>query len=174
MKDREAWHTTVNGITQSWAQLSDWTTTLQEASVSNTIWEQRPKVLGKGCTASEWQSQDEDSGLSVLGDLRDRNEWHVGPYRGHVLTRAFQTLLCQIMPWEAWVNVDFDPAVSGLRLDSAAGTTGKEPACQCRIHKRCGFIPWVEKISWSRKWQPTSVFLPGESCGQRSLAGYSL
>ena len=33
------------------------------------------------------------------------------------------------MPWEARVNVDFDPAVLGLRLDSAAGTTGKEPAC---------------------------------------------
>ena len=32
--------------------------------------------------------------------------------------------------------------------------------------------PWV-KISWSRKWQPTPVFLPGESHGQRSLAGFS-
>ena len=30
-----------------------------------------------------------------------------------------------------------------------------------------------EKILWSRKWQPTPVFLPGESHGQRSLAGYS-
>ena len=28
-------------------------------------------------------------------------------------------------------------------------------------------------ISWSRKWQPTPVFLPGESHGQRSLSGYS-
>ena len=34
VKDREAWRATVNGITKSWAQLSDWTTTLQEASVS--------------------------------------------------------------------------------------------------------------------------------------------
>ena len=31
---------------------------------------------------------------------------------------------------------------------------------------------WVRKISWSRNWQPTPVFLPGESHGQRSLAGY--
>jgi len=30
------------------------------------------------------------------------------------------------------------------------------------------------KILWRRKWQPTPVFLPGESHGQRSLAGYSL
>ena len=39
--------------------------------------------------------------------------------------------------------------------------------------KRCGFDPWVGKISWRRKWQSTPVFLPRESCGQRSLAGYS-
>ena len=35
------------------------------------------------------------------------------------------------------------------------------------------FNPWAGKIPWRRKWQPTPVFLPGESHGQRSLAGYS-
>ena len=50
---------------------------------------------------------------------------------------------------------------------------GKEPACQCRRHKRRGFSPWVGKIPWRRAWQPTPVFLPGESRGPRSLAGYS-
>ena len=35
------------------------------------------------------------------------------------------------------------------------------------------FDPWVGKISWRRKWQPTPVFLPGEFHGQRSLVGYS-
>ena len=30
----------------------------------------------------------------------------------------------------------------------------------------------VVKIPWRRKWQPTPVFLPGESHGQRSLVGY--
>ena len=33
--------------------------------------------------------------------------------------------------------------------------------------------PWVRKIPWRRVQQPTPVFLPGESCGQRSLGGYS-
>ena len=33
--------------------------------------------------------------------------------------------------------------------------------------------PWLGKIPWRRKWQPTPVFLPGESHGQRSLVGYS-
>ena len=35
------------------------------------------------------------------------------------------------------------------------------------------FHPWVRKIPWRRKWQPTPVFLPGASNGQRSLAGHS-
>ena len=35
------------------------------------------------------------------------------------------------------------------------------------------FNPWVGKIPWRRKWQPTSVFLPGESHGERSLVGHS-
>ena len=45
-----------------------------------------------------------------------------------------------------------------------------------RIRLQCsrqGFDPWVGKIHWRRKWQPTPVFLPGKSHGQRSLVGYS-
>ena len=53
------------------------------------------------------------------------------------------------------------------------GASSKEPNYQYRRHKRCGFDPWVSKIPWSRKWQPTPVFLLGESHGQRSLVGYS-
>ena len=51
---------------------------------------------------------------------------------------------------------------------------GREPACQCRSHKRHGFNPWVRKVPWRRAWQPTPVFSPGEPCGQRSLVGCSL
>ena len=39
--------------------------------------------------------------------------------------------------------------------------------------KRCGFNPWVGRIPWRRARQPIPVFLPGESHGQRILAGYS-
>ena len=53
------------------------------------------------------------------------------------------------------------------------GTSGKELTCQCRRHKRCRFDPWVGKIPWKRAWQPTSVFLPGESHEQRNLTSYS-
>ena len=48
--------------------------------------------------------------------------------------------------------------------------SGKESACQFR---RCRFNPWAGKTPCRRKWQLTPVFLPGESHGQRSLAGYS-
>ena len=45
-----------------------------------------------------------------------------------------------------------------------------------KIHLQCGkpgFNPWVRKVPWRRKWQPTPVFLPGEFHEQRSLAVYS-
>ena len=53
------------------------------------------------------------------------------------------------------------------------GTSGKESSCQCRWCKRHGFNPWVGTIPWRRAWQPTPVFLPGESHEQRSLGSYS-
>ena len=40
------------------------------------------------------------------------------------------------------------------------GTVVKESTCQCRRHQIRGFIPWVGKIPWRRKWQLTPVFLP--------------
>ena len=52
------------------------------------------------------------------------------------------------------------------------GASGKEPTCQCRIRRRLGFDLWVGEIPWRRAWQPTPLFLPGESHRQRSLVGY--
>ena len=51
--------------------------------------------------------------------------------------------------------------------------SGKEFTCQCKRSRRHRFDPWVGKMPWRRKYQPTPVFLPGESYGQRSLASYS-
>ena len=50
---------------------------------------------------------------------------------------------------------------------------GAEVKSVCLQCGRPGFDPWVGKIPWRRKWQPTPVFLPGESHGQRSFVGYS-
>ena len=43
------------------------------------------------------------------------------------------------------------------------GTSGEELALQCKRHKRHGFHPSIWKIPWRRAWQPTPVFLTGES-----------
>ena len=52
--------------------------------------------------------------------------------------------------------------------------SGKEPACHARDVAGVGdSIPGLGRFPWRRKWQPTPVFLPGESPGQRSLVGYS-
>ena len=60
----------------------------------------------------------------------------------------------------------------GCVLGFPGGTSGKEPACQCRRHQRRGFNPWARTIPWKRALQSTPVFMPGEPHGQRSLAGY--
>ena len=49
----------------------------------------------------------------------------------------------------------------------SGGSDVKESTCD----ERPGIHPWVGKIPWGRAQQPTAVFLPGESHGQRSLAG---
>ena len=67
--------------------------------------------------------------------------------------------------WEILMNINIS-----YSMDFPGGSAVKKSACQCRRH---GFSPWVGKIPWRRKWQPTPVFLPGESHGQRSLEGYS-
>ena len=66
-----------------------------------------------------------------------------------------------------WVD-----CLCGNHLARSLGTfSWKEPACQCSRHKRWGFSPWVGKIPWRRAWQPTPIFLPGESHGQTEEPG---
>ena len=56
------------------------------------------------------------------------------------------------------------PKSQGKNHSPSQAASGKEPTSQ-RRHKRCGCDPWVGKIPWEKKWQLTSVFLPGESHG---------
>ena len=62
------------------------------------------------------------------------------------------------------------PIPCELGLPGGAG--GKEPACECRGHKRHRLDPWAGKMPWRRAGQPTPVFFPGEFHGQRSLGDY--
>ena len=59
--------------------------------------------------------------------------------------------------------------IISFRLSSfPSGSEGKAFACNAG---RPGFNPWVRKIPWGREWQPTPVFLPGESHGQATVHG---
>ena len=60
-----------------------------------------------------------------------------------------------------------------FRLPRWGRDNGKERTCPCRTSKRHGFNPWVGKIPWRQKRQPTPALLPGKSHGQRGLVGYS-
>ena len=53
------------------------------------------------------------------------------------------------------------------------GSVVQNPPANAGDVKRLGFDPWVRKIPWRRKWQPTLIFLPGKSHEKRSLVGYS-
>ena len=69
-----------------------------------------------------------------------------------------------------WGKVDRDKLWRWMGVPGHA--SGKESVGQSRRRKRHGFDPWVRKIPWYRKWQPTIVFSPGKFHGQRRLAGY--
>ena len=86
--------------------------------------------------------------------------WTVCLVRGAQSLRAWWGKdLISLLNLQTWI---FPVGYRGFSGD----TSGKESTCQCR---RCEFDPWVGKIPWRRAWQPTPVFLPGESHGQRSL-----
>ena len=55
-------------------------------------------------------------------------------------------------------------------MEFSGSLVSKESACSAEGPR---FNRWLRKIPWRRKWQPTPVFLPRKSHGQRSLAGYS-
>ena len=73
--------------------------------------------------------------------------------------------------WGGQVHLRQSPAVSHQGFPGDSG--GKEPAHQRRRYRRRRFDPRAGKIPCRRAWQPTPVFLPGESHAQRSLEGYS-
>ena len=109
-------------------------------------------------------------------DLREKNQPFTSEY-GEGNGNPFQySCLEKPMDGEAWQATVHGFAKSRIRLSNFTFTftmgiprwlRGKE----CRRHR---FNPWVGKIPWRRKWQPTPVLLPGESRGPRNLVGNSL
>ena len=69
------------------------------------------------------------------------------------------------------LSISIDLLIYNITYELSQWLSGKESACQCQ---RCKFRPWIRKIPWRRKWQPTAVFLPGRSHGERNLMGYTV
>ena len=110
------------------------------------------------------ESEVAQSGLT----LRDPMDCSLPGSSVHGISQA------RVLEWIAIAFSNFKCSRLLIRVGGfPGGTSGKKFTCQYKRPKRGGFDPWVRKIPWKRAWQPTPVFLPGESHGWRSLTGYS-
>ena len=78
---------------------------------------------------------------------------------------------CSLWGHKDWIRLG--DWTTNSTIGFPAGSDGKEFARQCGRHRGRRLDPWVRKIPWRRKWQPTPVFLPWKLQGQRRLMGYS-
>ena len=121
-----------------------------------------------GSTPGSGRSSGEGNGNppqhSCLGNPMDRGTWRATI---HGVARVGHNLVTKPPPLpHEWCCCKWDFA-------SKVTLVVKKTVCQCRRRQRCRFSPWVRKVPWRRKWQPTSEFLPGEFHGQGSLANCS-
>ena len=106
---------------------------------------------------------------------RWRKEWQPSPVFLPGESHG-QRSLVDYSPWDCKESDTTEWLTQKQQKDTGyfpgASVVKNSPAMQetCR---RLGFNPWVGKIPWRRKRQPTPVFLPGKSHGQRRLVGYS-
>ena len=102
------------------------------------------------------------SWYSCLGNSMDRGARRAivhGVMKESDITERLKQQQHSITKWSYW----------GLEK-YLRGSSGKESACSVGDP---GSVSGLGRFPWRREWQPTPVFLPGESRGQRSLAGYS-
>ena len=77
--------------------------------------------------------------------------WWIVPMWRHVCPTAFWVRLRRAIHVETKQNWVLTSRLMGF----PGGSSGEEPACQCRRHKRHGFNPWVRKLPWRTAWLPT-------------------
>ena len=87
--------------------------------------------------------------------------WYIHIHDGILLSHKKS----ETLPFAA-IRIDLE----GIMCSQVGLAVNKQSANAGNMRHR--FDPWVSKIPWRRAWQPTPVFLPGESHRQRSLAGY--
>ena len=97
-----------------------------------------------------------------------------------ILLKGKETPLCILMCPERiyrvaiknqgfWNSVDLD-FTPGLPTCWLCGSAVKNLPAHA---EDVGLIPGFRTIAWRRKWQPTPIFFPGKSLGEKSLVGYS-
>ena len=99
---------------------------------------------------------------------------HPSPPGGH---RALSWAPCatQQLPTSSLFDTGsiFRTKISPPSMNLTQEVQRKRTCLPMRRCKRLSFNPWVGKVPWRKKWQPTPGFLPGKPPRQRSLAGYS-
>ena len=131
--DRGAWQATVQRVTKS----QTWLKQLSTHTLYDVVFQSLSRVP---LFATQWTA-------ACQAPLSSNTSWN----------------LLQFMPIKLvcyLIIASFSSLAVPFSLEFPWCLSGKESACQCRRH---GFDPWVRKIPWRRKWQPTPVFLPGES-----------
>ena len=94
--------------------------------------------------------------------------------QGSNLTQGSNQSLLHRQEMHHWATRDaLTCATEAPKGSPGVSVLKKKSAWRGRRRWRHGFDPRVEEIPWRRKWQPTPVFLPRKSHGQRSLVGYS-
>ena len=80
---------------------------------------------------------------------------------------SYRNLTASAMELSTFLHEGYFPSCALFcnidKINVSRWFSGKESSCQCRRLRRCGFNPWVRKIPWRKKWQPTPVLLPGKS-----------
>ena len=134
--------------------------------------------LQKGMTAHSsslaWRIPwtEESGGLKSMGSQRVGHDWatktHTHNFKSPEEPKCdlVHVWLCIELRWR-WLENKCYVYMTSLWVSARVSWDGE------REKYRPRFDPWVGKIPWRRAWQPTPVFLLGESHGQRSLAGYS-
>ena len=102
-----------------------------------------PRVVNGENAASRtmWQPEFQSKCDNVLTGLRQQELTGARGIRKYMSSAYSIDLLAFKVPW-------------GTRRGFPGGASGKEPACQRRRHKRCGFHPWVRKIPWRGHGNP--------------------
>ena len=107
-------------------------------------------------------------------------KWHTQSHHGSSKAYHHKWEVTQFLEISSlkWLEYSSYPLIYNLplhkSLDFPGGASDKEPACQYRRRKRHGFHLWVGNVLWRRAWQPTPVFLSGESYGHNSLQSIAL